>query len=60
MTAGSFIYISCVDMLPEVIEESTKKKKFFLAFTGIFIGISFMYSLELLEPHIMEILKKIL
>eukprot|EP01080_Neovahlkampfia_damariscottae_P009290 gene9290-1378_t len=35
MTAGSFIYISCVDMLPEVIEETTKKKSFFIMSTGI-------------------------
>jgi zinc transporter ZupT len=57
ITAGSFIYISCVDMLPEVIEEITKKKSFLLSSFGISIGIGLMYLLEIVEPQITELLK---
>jgi len=46
--AGNFIYISCVDMMPEVLRESNFKITL-LQFIGILTSMAIMYGLAIFE-----------
>ncbi|XP_064644190.1 metal cation symporter ZIP14-like isoform X2 [Lineus longissimus] len=54
VTAGMFLYISLVDMLPELMQMKSKKKWRIFIFQniGLLLGICFMLLIAIFEEHI--------
>ena len=49
VTAGGFIYISTVSVIPELLSESTSWVQTLLEFVAAFTGVGFMFVIALLE-----------
>jgi zinc transporter 7 len=50
ITAGGFVYLACVTILPEVLQEQGTSAKFRLAQVVCFgVGVAFLYAVSLLE-----------
>lgn len=51
LTAGGFVYLACVTILPQVLEESSSLKMRILQLLAFGTGIAFMYAVLMLEEH---------
>ena len=50
ITAGGFLYLAAVNLLPEVLEHSSAKMRFGQVMAFL-VGIAFLYAVHLLEGH---------